>query len=457
MFRCCAVACRLLAFWLVLGLLPSSAQLDEDDESIPDKVGAEVHLTKQERSMLKKLECSLCKAVITEMHLEVEKHGMTQKGVGSEMKVIETSNAICLALLQKYSLKLPAAGASGKPLLEKKAEDEDDEMAMAASQNSEGGPASFMRAMLVLKMGCQRWIEDFGGDTSGFVFKSVQLGTQSASGAAQDYCVRSAGLCGSGKKERKQKEREQEKTREVKRSEMRRKEDTAAAKAKKDDPFSAMPEDSKFGIQRMLEMARDDPLHYMEDDAKERVRKGQADLKCDVCRTVLDEAFQEVSKRPKSMRSEHDILGVVEGLCEGGQDLSVPSYFGVEPPPLPPVWTDRWQPKLDKQMDKYHLRPLPKKAAKERRAWRALSAEGKQKPPPPGQSETDMMLTLSCKDVLDPARFTEKLFESMQACSGSSEADSCNPALDAATAICRSSDGATCSFGSAAGKAKEDL
>ncbi|CAE8734181.1 unnamed protein product, partial [Polarella glacialis] len=181
MFRCCAVACRLLAFWLVLGLLPSSAQLDEDDESIPDKVGAEVHLTKQERSMLKKLECSLCKAVITEMHLEVEKHGMTQKGVGSEMKVIETSNAICLALLQKYSLKLPAAGASGKPLLEKKAGDEDDEMAMAASQNSEGGPASFMRAMLVLKMGCQRWIEDFGGDTSGFVFKSVQLGTQSAS------------------------------------------------------------------------------------------------------------------------------------------------------------------------------------------------------------------------------------------------------------------------------------
>ena len=28
--------------------------------------------------------------------------------------------------------------------------------------------------MLVLKMGCQQWLEDYGGDTSGFVYKSVK-------------------------------------------------------------------------------------------------------------------------------------------------------------------------------------------------------------------------------------------------------------------------------------------
>ena len=93
-----------------------------------------------------------------------------------------------------------------------------------------------MRAMLVLKMGCQQWLEDYGGDTSGFVYKSVkdpllhcaiflirhdlvtmqrlavltlmcqdvifsdllQEGSQSPAGAAQEFCVRSR-LCGKAK------------------------------------------------------------------------------------------------------------------------------------------------------------------------------------------------------------------------------------------------------------------
>ena len=31
-----------------------------------------------------------------------------------------------------------------------------------------------MRSMLVFKMGCQQWLEDYGGDTSGYVYKSVK-------------------------------------------------------------------------------------------------------------------------------------------------------------------------------------------------------------------------------------------------------------------------------------------
>ena len=44
-------------------------------------------------------------------------------------------------------------------------------MASAAEAGRQG---DFMRAMLVLKMGCQHWLEDHGGDTSGFVYKSVK-------------------------------------------------------------------------------------------------------------------------------------------------------------------------------------------------------------------------------------------------------------------------------------------
>ena len=148
---------------------------------------------------------------------------------------------------------------------------------------------------------------------------------------------------------------------------------------RKEDPMSSLPEDSKFGIQRMLEMARDDPLHYMDEEAQERVHKARSDLRCSVCGTVLEEAFNMVAKRPKSLQSEHDVLTVMEGMCSGGPDLSIPNYFGVDPPPLAAVWTDRWRPKFDKKVGHYTLKPFGK-GAKARQKWRKLSEEGKQKP-----------------------------------------------------------------------------
>ena len=242
-----------------------------------------------------------------------------------------------------------------------------------------------MRAMLVLKMGCQHWLEDHGGDTSGFVFKSVKEGSQSPAGAAQEFCVRSK-LCGKGKKKQAEQEKERLKERALTwcvslldrlfrgrkmLSEAEKKEE----EQKKEDLMSSLPEDSKFGLQRMLELARDDPLHYMEDDAKERVRQGVVDLRCAVCNVVLQEAFQSLRERPKSLQSEHEMLNSMEKSCEGGPDLSIPSYFGIEPPRLPPTWTDRYRP--SKKEGRYVLRPY--KSSK-RQKWRRLALNGKQKP-----------------------------------------------------------------------------
>merc|ERR1711972_540178 len=106
----------------------------------------------------------------------------------------------------------------------------------------------------------------------------------------------------------------------------------------------------------MLEMARDDPLHYIDEDSKERIHKARSELHCDVCRAVLEHTHGELMKRPKSMRKEEDILSITEVACQGGKDLSVPNYFGVEPPPLPPIWTDRVRPHLHKKHKHYNLK-----------------------------------------------------------------------------------------------------
>lgn len=427
---CWAVVLYVLAGSLVLG--------DEDasdaDAPIPDKVGAEVHLTKKERVTMRKLECSMCKAIINEMHNEVKKHRMVHKG---ESQIWETSNAICLGLLQKYRLDL--AGEK----LERKPDDEDDEMAMASMG---AGAMDYMRGMLVLKMGCQGWLDDYGGETSGFVYRVVKEDSMSAEASAQEFCVRNVNLCGSKKDEKKKKKMKDAKDREVTRRELRKKEDQLEAKRQEDNPFDKLPEDSKFGLQRMLEMAKDDPFHYMEDDAKARVTKARADLRCDVCRAVIEDIAEQVSKRPKSMQREYDILPLAEGACEGGRDLSVPNYFGVEPPPLPALWTDRHRQHLDKTSGKYRLKHFPKKAAKRRREWRALTVTGQQKPPQADESEGDMMLTMTCKDVLDAARISEKLYERLAVCGSAGAAQPCDAVLATAREVCLVEGGGLCAY-----------
>ena len=175
---------------------------------------------------------------------------------------------------------------------------------------------------------------------------------------------------------------------------MAQKEEAVEEKRKKEDPMQSLPDDSKFGIQRLLEMARDDPLHYMDEATKARVRTARTDLRCDVCRRVLEETASEVIPKPKSLRSEHDILVAMEGICVGGPDLSIPNYFGIEPPPLPAEWTDRWRPKLDKKSGRYVLKASSKKVKQRRDKWRSLAKEGKQQPPDSDEAEQDTQIPI---------------------------------------------------------------
>lgn len=418
----------------------------EPDAPIPDKVGAEVHLTPKERKLLTGLECDMCKAIVQEMHVEVAKHGMTKKGWGSESTVWETSNAICLGILQKYRINLPAK------TLERKSEEEDDDEHIAKSGVD---PQGYMRALIVLKMGCQGWVDDYGGDTSGFIFKAVREGMNSPAVAAQDFCTRQALQCGKEKKARKKAQKEQERQRSQRRQELRAEEDKEEQKRKKANPLDSIPEDSQAGLTRMLEIARDDPLHYFEDSARQRIRKAQAELRCDVCRAAIESVHMEVANRPKSRRREHDILPLMEGACDGGPDLSLPNYFGVEPPPLPPSWTDRYRPQLKKKTGRYGLGRFSKKAAKARRKWRELTATGQQKPPPQEEGEEDLMLTLSCKDALEPEGMAEALFHRMAQCEAAEPTvPGCEGqalASGAASVVCKDAAGALCKFEGAGG------
>merc|ERR1712232_1173685 len=280
-------------------------------------------------------------------------------------------------------------------------------------------------------------------------------GSATPDASAQEFCVRNVNLCGDKKDEKKKRQKEQDKQRAKKRRELGSIEDKIEEKRKEDNPFEKLPEDSKLGLQRMLEMAKDDPFHYMEDDARQRVSKAKAELRCDVCRVVMEDLYDQVIKKPKSMQREYDILPLVDGACEGGKDLSVPNYFGVEPPPLPPLWTDRYRPQLSKKTKRYRLKRMPKKQAKLRQKWRALTPEGKQKPPPPTEHEGDMMMTMSCKDAVEPEKMAEALYEQMAACRAAGAASPCDSAMAAARKVCRNDVGSVCDYSVEGGNATD--
>mmetsp|Transcript_39260 Transcript_39260/g.92431 ORF Transcript_39260/g.92431 Transcript_39260/m.92431 type:complete len:469 (+) Transcript_39260:110-1516(+) len=404
-----------------------------EEQSLPDKVGAQIHMTKQERSILQKVECSMCTSIVREMHLEVERHKMTHKGAGSETEVMETSAAICLAMLQNYRLDL-----AGQKLVRKKSEDEE-------SQLMQSGGQDVMRGMLVLKMGCQAWVDDYGIDAAGYVYKVVKNALQEdAQTAAKAFCSTQLNLCGKAKEDKKKQERRKDKERQKKREELSALEEKAQAKRDEDDPFAQLPDDSKFGLQRMLEMARDDPLAMMDEERKQQVHENRAELRCSVCAAVLEDVRAQVLGKPKSMRREYDILPLVEAACDGGPDLSVPPYFGVEPLPLPPEWTDRLRPGKLKDGKGLTLKPMRKKAAKKRRQWRELARTGHQQPPPPEESEEDLTMTMACKDALEPARMAEAVFQDIKDCEAHPEDAACSSALRVAERTCKTLSGTEC-------------
>lgn len=113
--------------------------------------------------------------------------------------------------------------------------------------------------------------------------------------------------------ERRKKSEEAERKRRESRGAMVREQEKEEAKQAKDDPFSSLPGDSKLGLQRMLEMARDDPLHYMDEDAKARVQKARRELRCDVCRVLLQETRLACCTR---MLHTHAAAMSMWSLCE---------------------------------------------------------------------------------------------------------------------------------------------
>ena len=125
---------------------------------------AGLSLTGDEHAAIGTTRVAMCRAVVREMHTEIHKHSLTKAG---EDDVYETVPAICLAIVQNYTMTKTPAPASSWSLVKraKKLDDMEDDGEMP-------DPESFKHIM-TLKKACEVFTDDFQQELSELMYKET--------------------------------------------------------------------------------------------------------------------------------------------------------------------------------------------------------------------------------------------------------------------------------------------
>ena len=297
---------------------------------------------------------SLCNAVISEMHIEIHKHSLRKSG---EDDIYETVPAICLAIVQNYTLR------AGKPparayTLDKRATRLDDDV---DAQSDLGA----IQHLMTLKGICELFAEDFQQELSELMYKGVL--ERDAEELVAEFCdsaaVANAPLPPPPPKRRKARPQGHRSdgggggSGEAAAAASQARQGKAAKKKKKekaagggggDEGQGGVPSsmddllakyDTDGSIANMLEMERENPAGMLGADELAEVERGAADIRCDVCTAAAKVGAQRARKRRLS-RDEDALAEVVRLLCyeRDPDDLSAyPTYPG-----NPPRWGEMY-------------------------------------------------------------------------------------------------------------------
>ena len=130
----------------------------------------------EERQAIGAVRRPMCEAIVDEMHIEIAKHTLRKDG---EDDVWETVPAICLAIVQNYTLVRTAPPSRGW-LLDKRAVRLDD------LEPGDTSPADFEH-LLLLKKACEHYTEEWQHELSGAMYTRTAAGL-SANKIASDLC-----------------------------------------------------------------------------------------------------------------------------------------------------------------------------------------------------------------------------------------------------------------------------
>ena len=264
----------------------------------------------------------MCHAVVKEMHIEIHKHKLRKKG---EDDIYETVPAICMAIVQNYTLSSGTVAPQRPWMLTKRDTKLDDD--------EDPPDASAFEHLMTLKQCCEEFTEEFQHELSGLMYRSaleLDVAPIEESFCGSDAVQtappppppprkrKNAGI-GSGKKR-------------------------PAEPAKSSDGPPDMSEmlkkyDTDGSITNLIEMERDNPEAMLDADQLATVQEGAVALRCDVCRAASKAALLR-ARKSKALRDEEKLMGIMNMLCYGSPPESLEEY--PKYPGNPPLWGEMY-------------------------------------------------------------------------------------------------------------------
>ena len=219
-------------------------------------------LSRDEHAAISATRDAMCRGVIREMHTEIHKHSLRKNG---EDDIYETVPAICLAIVQNYTLTKTAS--STWELLKRATKLDDDEGGMP-------DPESFKHIM-TLKKACEAFTEDFQQELSELMYKDALA--KDPETIIDEFCLPLASL---------------KKPKRTTTPKKRAPASPSPPKSRKgsEPPAAAGPPsmddllkkyDTDGSISNLIELERENPEAMLEPDDLAKVQAGSREIRCD--------------------------------------------------------------------------------------------------------------------------------------------------------------------------------
>jgi hypothetical protein len=281
----------------------------------------------------------MCRALVSELHLEVLRHGMLTRSFGED-DIVESVQPSCMGVVQNYTL------TDGGELVFRGGSDEGFGL---------GDPAG----LLIVKRSCEALAELRADDLAEFLWREGQ--TLGADASPDAFCAPRE--CATGARSSLVPRRRRKKRRNSGASGAGTPgRAPAGPAASADDPMRTADYaraleklDADGTLSNLLAQERAEPLSNMEPPQRRRIESAVADLRCSLCRAAALElqtaaaarAAAQGRRRSGPWRLEHELLELAEDVCAEREDLSrptipLPGGGAVPPPALPPAWTARY-------------------------------------------------------------------------------------------------------------------
>ena len=298
----------------------------------------------------------LCHAIIHEMHIEIHKHSLRKDG---EDDIYETVGAICLAIVQNYTLSKHEPPRRAYELTKRAIPIDDDEDAQS--------DMSAIAHMMTLKGICEVFTEDFQLELSGLMYGKVLQ--RDAKDLAEEFCSSEAFLQAGPPppppKKRKEGgenggKRAKAKAAAGKQQKKKKAKEGESVQDSMDDLLRKY--DTDGSISNLMEMERENPTAMFEPEQRAQLQSGIEDVRCDVCVAAAKVAANRAKKR-KLLREEDALSDMVGLLCYETPPDSLDHY--PKYPGNPPLWGELYSVKYEEAAGKWAMRRRPKGAPKE--------------------------------------------------------------------------------------------